>query len=192
MRIIKNTEAKALEKLARRAQQGDERAAKDLYNALVKKVYGFCISRVTDRTRAEDITQDIFMKLVSGLPSFDPERGTFVSWFWQLARNTLIDHFRKPREAMFVDLENETETPFEPAVTNDENHNLDMKLLFGKLEKLITALPQDDQELFHLRFVADLSYRDITELLGRPEGALRVATTRLKKKIRTHFKTEQL
>ncbi len=173
-----------LDRLALQMQQGDEGAAGALYGQLIKKVFGFCMSRVRDRTRAEDLTQEIFLKLVSGIGSFDPARGPFVTWFWQLARNTLTDHFRHRRDIAFTDAE---EGLVEAAAVERPASRLEAMVEHGELQVLLRSFSEEEQQLFQLRFLADLSYRDMAAILGRPEGALRVATTRLKKKIRTAF-----
>src|SRR3989344_4368287 len=93
-----------LNRLARRMQSGEEEAAEDLYKELAGKVFGFCLARVRQKPLAEDLTQDIFLKLVSRIETFDPKKGTFPVWFWQLARNTLFDYYRGQKEISFIDL----------------------------------------------------------------------------------------
>jgi len=181
-------EARELGNLAAKMKAGDEQASRTLYNKLVRKVFGFCMSRLSNRAIAEDLTQEIFLKLVNGLHTFDPNKGSFVTWFWQLARNTLIDHFRKPREASFIDIENEEEgSSIESLAVHDPHPTLEARLAMQDLHRTLEKFSDDEKELFTLRFLADLSYQEISVLLDRPEGALRVATVRLKKKIKKDF-----
>lgn len=188
MKEKSNRETHELGDLAARMKAGDSLASRTLYNKLVRKVFGFCMSRISNRATAEDLTQEIFLKLVNGLHSFDPEKGSFVTWFWQLARNTLIDHFRKPRDISFVDIENEDEgVSAESLSIYDPSPNLEARLAVQDLHATMKKFSEDDRELFTLRFLADLSYQEIAVLLDRPEGALRVATVRLKKKLKEQF-----
>lgn len=189
MKAEEHKEARELGTLAIRMRAGDSHASRILYNKLVRKVFGFCMSRVSNRAVAEDLTQEIFLKLVNGLSTFDPAKGPFITWFWQLARNTLIDHFRKPHETAFVDLETEDDDahPVESLASYDPSPSLEARIGVQKLHGALAHFSPDDRELFTLRFLADLSYHEIAILLNRPEGALRVATTRLKKKIKERF-----
>jgi len=180
------------ERLAARMQQGDERAARELYDELLRKVYGFCMARVSDRAVAEDLTQDIFLKLVSHIAQFDSSKGRFLVWFWRLARNTVIDHYRRGKEMVFSDLPHseEDQNPEESlAWVEGPERETERQLTLGHVNVFLAKLDQEEQELFRLRFVAELSYREIADILGRNEGALRVATSRLKKKINHHFST---
>ena len=177
-----------LNRLAREMQKGEERAAAKLYECLVKKVYGFCLSRVRNRTSAEDLTQEIFLKLVSRIEIFDPKKGDFVVWFWQLARNTVIDYYRRAKDLPFTDLDGGEDAHAVP-VQNTEIQ-IEKKLEREKIEQFLNSLSEEEQELFRLRFLGELSYKEMAKILEKNEGALRVAVGRLKKKISEHLKNE--
>ena len=180
-----------LQGLALRMRRGDEDAARALYEELAEKVFGFCMARVGNRALAEDLTQDIFIKLVEYIKMFDPAKGKFLVWFWRLARNTVIDHYRKGKETAFSDLskEDENDRPEESLVwTESPEKATEQKLALGEVYAALAILSHEEQELFRLRYVAELSYREMSHILGREEGALRVATSRLKKKLQLHIR----
>lgn len=170
--------------LAARMQKGDTRATEALYNKLFHKVYGFAVNQLQDRTIAEDLTQDIFMKLVSRIETFDATRGGFLVWFWQLARNTVIDHQRKKAPSVFSDAGENGEFDHPDGAEHPED-SLDRKLLQEKLRVALSSLQEHEQELFRLRFIAELPYREIAKMTGQTEGSLRVHATRIKKRLRT-------
>src|SRR5690348_15837708 len=87
--------------LAVRMRKGDRRATAALYDELGSKAYGFFFSRTGKKEIEEDLTQDIFVRLVEKIGAFDESRGRFVVWFWQMARNMLIDYYRTKKETPF-------------------------------------------------------------------------------------------
>jgi len=175
--------------LAARAQKGDERAAQMLYKNLIDKVYGFCLSRVGEKSIAEDLTQDIFLKLVSKIGTFDKKRGNFLSWFWQLARNTLTDYYRGGERNEISFSQFSEETGIEDAISYDMHDQLQQKIEYENLRTFIKTLTAEEQELFELKFIAGLPYAEISNMMGKSEGALRVAVNRLRSRIKNSFKT---
>lgn len=172
-----------LNRLAKEMRGGNQRAAEKIYEKLAKKVFGFCMNRTGNKVLAEDLTQDIFLKLIDKIDLYDEKKGDFVVWFWQMARNTVIDHYRRERTLPFSDLENEEEV--EDVAHGDPQAEFEKKLEREQLEKMLSALNEEEKELFRLRFLAELSYKEISKILDKSEGALRVAINRLKKKLKT-------
>ena len=174
--------------MALRMKRGDMKAAELLYTRLYDKVFGFTMHRVSNRAIAEDLTQDIFVKLVEKANLFDETRGGFLVWFWQLARNTITDHHRKGRTSAFSDLEQEGEDG--PAFDHpDPGPTLEdmasARETLRKVNATLATASEEERQLFELRFVADLPYRDIASLTGKSEGTLRVSTNRLKRKLKS-------
>lgn len=171
--------------LAKRLKKGDTKAGAALYEDLVDKVFGFCMNKVSNRTVAEDLTQDIFLKLVDRIETFNEKKGNFLVWFWQLARNTVTDHYRKKRETQFSDID---EGVIENLPSSQSTSaNIENKIEVEKLNRLLGSLAPEDKELFELHFISDLTYKDIAQVLGRSEVALRVAVSRLKQKIKANL-----
>lgn len=174
----------ALTKLAIKAKKGDSLAAEKLYEELFDKVFGFCMNRTSNRAVSEDLTQDIFLKLVGKIETFDESRGNFLVWFWQLARNTVTDYYRKTKEANFSEIEEERLEKISPA-TNPKN--IESKIEFDRVHSFVSSLSAEEKELFELHFVVDMKYSDLEKVLNKSGGALRVAVSRLKQKIKNHF-----
>lgn len=173
--------------LAVRMKRGDLKAAELLYTRLYDKVFGFTMHRVSNRAIAEDLTQDIFVKLVEKANLFDKTRGGFLVWFWQIARNTITDHHRKGRGIPFSDLEKDGEegVSFDYPDTGPTLEDVaSARETLRKVDMVLASANEEERQLFELRFVADLPYRDISSITGKSEGTLRVSTNRLKRKLK--------
>jgi RNA polymerase sigma-70 factor (ECF subfamily) len=166
-------------------KRGDRKAAAALYDALSPKVYGFLFTRTGEKEIAEDLAQHVFIKLIDKVGSFDPERGRFTVWFWQMVRNVLIDHYREKRAVPFSAFEDDVVEGFAVAGTT----NLEEKLEYNKIELFMRTLASNEQEIFELRYVAEMPYKEIAAVLSKSEGSLRVTALRVKEKIRREFES---
>jgi RNA polymerase sigma-70 factor (ECF subfamily) len=167
--------------LAVRMKNGNRRAAAELYDELLPKVYGFIFTRTNKREVAEDLSQDVFIKI----ESYDESKGAFVVWFWQVVRRMVIDYYRKKQETPFSHFR-EDEVESMSVVTDAPN--VDDKMRHEKLTAFLAELGEDERELFEYRFVAEMSYAEIAVITEKSEGALRVAALRIKEKIKKEFK----
>jgi RNA polymerase sigma-70 factor (ECF subfamily) len=186
-------EKEELNRLARKMKNGNKIAARTLHEKLVGKVYGFCLTRTRNKNAAEDLTQEIFLKLVTNIRQYEPKKGDFVSWFWTIARNAMIDRTRKAHETTFTDIASAEEGnngSVEVLATYNPAASYEAGLAVGKISDFIRTLSRDEQEIFQLRFVADLPYKNMSKLLNKPEGTLRIATMRIREKIQEKFRNE--
>lgn len=181
---LKDLSKDRLDRLVSRMKKGDRAAAGVLYDELAPKLYGFVFSRTGSREVAEDLSQEIFIKLIERVDSFDDRKGRFTVWFWRMARNTLIDHYREKKMTPFSHFEDDEVA----GMAVGEIPDTDNVLAYRHLRTVIATFSREDQELFELRFAAEMSYKDIAGILDKPEGTLRVAALRLKEKIHKEFK----
>lgn len=173
-----------LDRLVAKMKKGDRQATAALYDDLAPKLYGFIFSRTSSRETAEDLSQEIFLRLIERVKAFDPKKGRFTVWFWRMARNALIDHYRLKKA-----------TPFSNFADDEVEHmsigeipDTDNIMAHKKVKDLIATFSNEEKELFELRFVAEMPYKDISTVLEKPEGTLRVSVLRLKEKIQREFK----
>ena len=89
-------ESSATIEQVRRAQKGDEVAIRDLYLRHKTNVFRYLFYQVGDPHAAEDLTSEVFIRMIKGLPSFQP-RGSFQAWLYQIAHNLAIDYHRKEK-----------------------------------------------------------------------------------------------
>ncbi len=171
-------EGEQLNRLATRLKRGDVRAGEEVFNHFSPLLYRFFLARTTNRAISEDLTQDVFFKVISKIDTFDDEKGNFPGWVWQIARNTLIDHYRGKSDIPFVDAGEGIE---DISVAVDD---IDQRMKIRAIMEAVGRLTEEEQELFSLRYVSDTSYKDMSALIGKSEPALRVALHRLNKKVK--------
>lgn len=172
-----------LDRLVAKMKKGDRAATAALYDDLAPKLYGFIYARTGTREAAEDLSQEIFLKLIEHIGSFDPKKGKFTVWFWRMARNTLIDHYRQKKAVPFSHFDENVVEGMAVGEIPDTDH----VMAHRKLRKLMKTFGDEERELFELRFVAEMPYKDISKIMGKPEGTLRVSILRLKEKIQKEF-----
>jgi RNA polymerase sigma-70 factor (ECF subfamily) len=142
------------------------------YQKWVIPVYRYFRSRVASEKEAEDLTSEVFLKVYEQLP-FYTERGQFPAWLFTIVRHQIADHYRNDKSALPLE---DLELPDERANLLEQTTRTDD---LARLRQLISALPEMQLELIRLRFVAELTYRDIAVILGSSREAVRKQITRL-------------
>ncbi len=170
-------DASNINKLANKLQKGDHKAGADLFDHFAPLIYRFFMSRINHRESAQDLLQDVFLKLVKNIRQFDSEQGNFSSWFWSIAHNTLIDFFREKKAGYIADLEEKGEYIIDARDSTRSNAEL------REIMEIVKTLSPEERELFELYFVMDLPYAEIAATTGKSESNLRVTIHRIRKKI---------
>lgn len=165
------TTNRSCEDLVRQAVQGDAQAFGALYNLYLDAIYKYIYYRTGKALVAEDLTERVFLKAWSGIGNYEQRGIHFSSWLYRIARNTAIDYYRTKRE----------EVPFaiDPPTLAEEEGLTPEQLLLSKeevkeLQRAISQLPEEQQQVIILRFVEGLSYVQVSEIMGKSEGACRV------------------
>lgn len=150
----------------------DPKAFGELYLLYVQPVYRYLFSRIGNQAEAEDATAQTFLAALERFQSYRHD-GYFASWLFSIARNKSVDYFRKQRKETSLDA---------VEFVHDETNLLQQIIKterISSLSKLIGSLPDDEQELIRLRFVADLSFAEIGHLLGQKEDTIKKSIYRL-------------
>lgn len=168
---------------AGRMQQGDTPAAGNIFDYFSPLFFGYFAKRVLNREVAEDLVQEVFLRIVKNIRTFDERSGNFSSWAWQIAKNRLIDHYREKKCVTFCELE----TLKEIKDIGDNGERIHRKILAEDVCRLVESFRSEEQTIFTLRFVSDLSYREIAELTGKSEESLRISVFRIRNKIKNDF-----
>jgi RNA polymerase sigma-70 factor (ECF subfamily) len=143
------------------AKDGDMSALRFLYVRFADDVCGYVGSIVADAHEAEDITQNVFAKLMTAIHKYERREAPFAAWILRVARNMALDHIRARRQI-----------PFEEVRTSDEGHD---QVGFDRAQSLRQALErltEDQREVLMLRHVAGYSPSEIAEQLDKSEGSI--------------------
>ena len=160
--------------LVERCLRGDSAAWEDLVRQHSRRVYGLCYRFTSRDSEAQDLTQEVFLRVFRSLGTFRSNEGSFTTWLARLTRNLLIDHYRRTRNERITDsieeqLPRVEETRMvarsDAAVAGREAS----ELLQGALSKLSPEL----RETIILRDLQDMEYREISQVLGIPEGTVK-------------------
>jgi RNA polymerase sigma-70 factor, ECF subfamily len=163
--------------IVERYKQGELEAFGELYDLYVQSIYAFIVHRVSNRQTAEDLTSDVFMKALEAMPRFNPDRASFRTWIYQIARNRVIDYYRTHKQT--IDLDAAMTVP----AASDASGNLEAADNRALLQKLLGQLPEEHRELVIMRIWDELSYKEIAEITGQKEANLKVQFGRVIKKL---------
>jgi RNA polymerase sigma-70 factor (ECF subfamily) len=168
--------------LAEKLSQGDKKAGEEIFNYFGVKIFRYFMVRLANREAAEDLTQEVFIKLVAKIKTFNRQIGDFSNWLWRIAKNTLTDYFRQRKTINFSDLNFAPEK----TISYEERYieKLSQEYQFKKVLKLIQNFSQEEQEIFSLHYLSGLSYKKLSQLTGKSAGALRITVHRINKKIK--------
>jgi RNA polymerase sigma-70 factor (ECF subfamily) len=182
------------EMLMVRYQRGEREAFAELVRRHSRPIYNFVLRQLRVPSVAEDVTQDVFMRLVQNAAEFKHE-ARFLTWLYAIARNLCIDQLRKLSHRRHPSLDQPTtdadtngsalgESIADPSPHTSAERNALSSEVRSSIVKAVDALPDDQREVFLLREVANLPFRDIAEITGVGENTvksrMRYALDRLK------------
>ena len=154
--------------LVRRAKQGDETAFAEIYTRHHDAVYAYLFYRVNDVQVAEDLTGEVFLRLVAKMGKFTYRGRPILAWLYTIARNLLIDHQRKQAQSGTLALEDRwvTSDPSPPEVA-------ERGLARDCLIRSLKHLTEDQQRVSLHRLIEGRSNAEVASLLGKTEGAVK-------------------
>lgn len=172
--------------IVHRCMDGDSGAWAEMVRTHQKRVYGLCYRFTGNAADAEDLTQDVFLKIYSNLGSFDAARGSLPVWITTMTRNLLVDNFRRTRNqraTSSLDEGWEQTEELKPAdrlvakgpSPHESAAHLELaKMVQGALAKVSVEL----REAVILRDLQDLDYKEIAQVLAIPEGTVKSRISR--------------
>ncbi|MBT6746425.1 MAG: sigma-70 family RNA polymerase sigma factor [Flavobacteriales bacterium] len=175
--------------LVSRYIKGNELALETLINRHKDRVFGYINNLLKDKQLAEDIFQDVFIKVIHTIKAGKyNEEGKFLPWVMRISHNMVIDYFRKAKR-MRTTSGNEDFDIFDTIKRTDPNAEDEMMALQvqGDVKKLIEFLPDDQKEVLKLRYYSELSFKEIAEetnvSINTALGRMRYALINLRKLI---------
>lgn len=167
------------EQLMQDLAQGDQRAAGILYDRYHEKVYGYFVRMTHDREASQDLTQNVFLKVIRYCQSWKGDK-VFAYWLFHIARNIMVDYYRGNRH--FAELDKEPEV----AAREQEEaiRNTDTRESYELLLEAMSKLTPENRELIELNRFQGFSYKEIAATINSTENAVKVKTFRAIQKLK--------
>jgi len=160
-------------KLIRRAQNGDKEAVSTLYQAYVRSIHRYILFRVRNASDADDLTAEVFIRMVQGLPQYQITEAPFAAWLYRIAANLIADFYRAQSRHFESDL---PETLADDHVSPEE-HVMQDQALDG-LRAALMQLLEEHRTILFLRFVDRKSHNEVAAIMGKSMTAIKSAQHR--------------
>jgi len=172
--------------VVRRCMDGDSGAWAELVRTHHRRVYGLCYRFTGNAADAEDLTQDVFLKIYSNLSSFDTTRGSLQVWITTMTRNLLVDNFRRTRNQRATGSldegwdEADELRPVDRLLSGgpSPHESAAQKELAKMVQQALSRVSVELREAVILRDLQDMDYKDIAQVLGIPEGTVKSRISR--------------
>ena len=161
--------------LVQQCLQGDGSAWEELVRRHTRRIFNVCYRFTGNGTEAEDLSQDVFLRVYKTLGSYRSAHGAFATWLTSVTRNLLIDHYRRTKH----DRKTDSLEDAMPVVENKESsaRRPDQQALLGELsyhvQSALTRLSPELREAVILRDLQQLEYSEIRQILDVPEGTVK-------------------
>jgi RNA polymerase sigma-70 factor (ECF subfamily) len=172
-----------------RAAQQDPAAFEALYRKWLSPVYRYFYFRLGSIKDAEDLTAQVFLKAYQDLPLYR-SRGAFSAWLFTIAHARLVDHYR--RDGLKAAREVSIEMLEIPVSTADPKAQADRQSELETVFGLLKGLSEKEQDLLRLRFMAELSYKEIGQVLHCKADTARKATARLLQRLKEQMEKDHV
>ncbi len=146
------------------------------YHEYKDKIFNYLMYRLNhDRDICEELLMDIILKAYEKFADFDSEKGSFKTWIFTIAHNHLINHWRDRKNISSLDELEESGLQLATVdIKDDASGHFDKKVITTILEKLNAS----NREIISLRYLSELSYKEIADVTGKNEGAIRTGLSR--------------
>ncbi len=163
------------EQLMARVAAGELRALEAVYDRYANLVFSVGVRVLHDRQLAEDVTQEVFLRLWRRPASFDPERGRFVTWLMSVTRNRALDEWRRTARRRRV--EGIEDGDASPLASGDRSGDPQLGLAVAELRRTVreamTRLPPSQRRVLELAYFGGLTQTEIAERTGDPLGTVK-------------------
>ncbi|HEV2764704.1 MAG TPA: sigma-70 family RNA polymerase sigma factor [Pyrinomonadaceae bacterium] len=161
--------------MVRRCRSGDGAAWEEIVQSYSRRIYNLAYRFTSRADAAEDLTQEVFVRVYRSLEQYDPKQGDLQNWLMRLARNLIIDDYRRrqraPQDSQAEDLE--VHTYHLHTSGGSPQKEMERRELGAQVQAAIDKLPPDLRTCVILRDIEELSYQEIVDLLKIPEGTVK-------------------
>ena len=183
-------EQATIEKLVKDAQKGDPAALAALYERFFDQIYRYVSFKSGSRDEAEDITGDVFVKMLESIHSFKWQGHPFSSWLFRIAHNLIVDYFRRAARKKTVPLEAAAATV--GTTPDDIDRVVETNLTMAEVRVAMQGLTSLQQEVISLRFAGGLSVSETASALGKNDNAVKALQHVGLRKLRTMLAQQPL
>jgi RNA polymerase sigma-70 factor (ECF subfamily) len=155
-----------------------------LYEQFMPKVFRYISFRINDENMAQDLTSIVFEKALTKFSAFNPQKASFSTWIFTIARNTVIDHYRVYKKEDSLDQEKVVNAPAQYPSPEDEAIKTENT---HRLRVFLTRLNKREQEAIILKYSNGMSNREIAEVLQLTESNVGSILCRTIRKLRNSF-----
>lgn len=166
-------------------QHGDSNAFGKLYDAMVGRVYRFVYFRVGRQEDAEDLTEQVFVKVWKAIGSYEERGIPFEAWLFRIVRNEVTDHFRAKKPDVPL-----IEAREVPDGRKSPEEAAEQTVMYEQVLATIPKLPKTYQEIIILKFIEELDNSEISHILEKPIDQVRVLQSRALAKLKSFFTYE--
>ncbi len=168
--------------LVRRCISGDAAAWEEIVQRYHRRIYNICYRFAGSNNDADDLTQEVFIKMYRTLNSYDVDRGAFMTWVTTVTRNLLVDHFRKTRQERMTDSLDTTSSDHADTLALSEripdrrpapDSRVQTREAKEAVHQALQKLSPELREAVILRDLQDMDYREIATVLKVPEGTVK-------------------
>ena len=168
--------------LVRRCVSGDAAAWEEIVQKYHRRIYNICYRFAGSADDAQDLTQEVFIKMYRTLNSYDVDRGAFMTWVTTMTRNLLVDHFRKTKQERLTDSLDTTASDHEDAMPMSEripdhgpapDSRVQSREAGDTVHQALQKLSPELREAVILRDLQDMDYKEIATVLKVPEGTVK-------------------
>jgi RNA polymerase sigma-70 factor (ECF subfamily) len=164
--------------LIERAQRYEAEAVAELYRRHLGEIYRYCLFRIGDEAAAEDLTEEVFLNMLQGLPRYTDRGIPFVAWLYRIARARVVDYqrqrARRPTELLADSLADAAPGPEAQAVSSAE---------VRELKRAMARLSDPYQMVLQLRFIEGCGLEETARRMGKTMGAAKVLQHRALRKL---------
>lgn len=159
--------------LVNRAQKGSPAAVGALYARFQPNIYRYLFFRTGSAETAEDLTGEVFLRMVENLPEYRPTQAPFLAWLYRIARNLAIDHHRRTSAHPETEIDEELEATAEPL-----DDTIQVNLTHAALQQALASLQEAQRDVIVLRFIEGMNIADTAAVLHRTQDSIKALQRR--------------
>ncbi len=156
--------------LLERARVCDPQALGQIYDLYAARIYSYVYHRVGDAALAEDLTGQVFLRMLEAIRNDRAWSSSFSGWIYRIAHNLVVDHFRRRSRGSQVGLD---DAPDVPSERHDPVDSAEQRLAEDHLRLAITRLTEEQAQVVSLRFLEEKSIAEVAQIIGKSEGAVK-------------------